>query len=242
MRSLLQTVSEIMEFNGILEQMPWPLLQYQHISHIRSTLLSAGKSANTVNLTLSACRGVMRACFNLNLIKADQLMAINEIKRVRGKRLPSGRCLSLQEIKSLINVCKEDDSIEGKRDLAIIATMLSCGLRRSEITGLDVHDFNVKNGQLTVQSGKGNKQRVLYPQIESIVLIKPWIKCRGLHTGKLFHPVNCKYNIILQKMNSQNIYDLLYRRSNQAKIKKCSPHDLRRTFVTRLLKSGVELS
>ncbi len=241
-RSLLQTVADIMIFNGELEQMPWPLIQYQHLSKVRSTLLEQGKSANTVNLTLSAIRGVMRACFNLRLIKADQLMAINEIKRVRGKRLPSGRSLSKKESKALINTCKDDDSIEGKRDLAIIVLMLSSGLRRSEITALDINDFNIKTGQLIVQSGKGNKQRELFLQSESILLIEPWIDCRGFHPGRLFNPVKSSGEIIFSKMNSQTIYDLLHRRSKQANIEKCSPHDLRRTFVTRLLQSGIDIN
>jgi integrase/recombinase XerD len=43
-------------------------------------------------------------------------------------------------------------------------------------------------------------------------------------------------------MNSQGIYDLLKKRSEQAGIENCSPHDLRRTFVTRLLESGIDIN
>ncbi|MCU7940960.1 MAG: hypothetical protein KZQ67_17145 [gamma proteobacterium symbiont of Bathyaustriella thionipta] len=78
MRSLLQTVANIFEFEGPLERMPWPLLQYHHIANIRSTLQNQGKSAITINLTLSACRGVMKVCFNLGLIKADKLIPLLE--------------------------------------------------------------------------------------------------------------------------------------------------------------------
>jgi len=140
MRSLLQISAEIFKFEGELERMPWPLLQYHHIAQVRSTLQNNGKSSNTINLTLSACRGVMKACFNLGLIKADQLMLINEVKRVRGKKLPSGRCLTQYETKSLITACKRDKSIAGKRDLAVIVLMLATGLRRSEVVALDIDD------------------------------------------------------------------------------------------------------
>jgi len=241
MRSLLKISANIFEFEGDLEQMPWPLLQYHHIAQIRSTLQGNRKSANTINLTLSACRGVMKACFNLGLIKADQLMSINEVKRVRGKKLPSGRCLSKKETKALITVCKRDKSISGKRDLAMIVLMLATGLRRSEVVALNMGDYNTRNGELIVMAGKGNKQRVVFIQTEPRRLIKLWLDSRGRELGALFQPINNQKSIN-RHMTSQSLYDLLKKRSIEASIDKCSPHDLRRTFVTRLLESGIDIN
>jgi site-specific recombinase XerD len=240
MRSLLVTAANVFEFEGEMERMPWPLLQYHHIAQVRSTLQSQGKSANTINLTLSACRGVMKACFNLGLIQADQLMLINEVKRVRGKRLPSGRCLSQYETKALISACRQDKSIAGKRDLAVIVLMLATGLRRSEVVALDIDDYSTRNGQLIVM--EGNKQRAIFIQTEARRLIKPWISCRGKTDGKLFQPISNKNNIMNRAMTSQSLYDLIKKRSIEAKIENCSPHDFRRTFVTRLLESGVDIN
>jgi site-specific recombinase XerD len=42
-------------------------------------------------------------------------------------------------------------------------------------------------------------------------------------------------------MSSQSIYDLVGKRAREAQIENCRPHDLRRTFVTRLLESGVDI-
>jgi integrase/recombinase XerD len=242
MRSLLQTAANLFEFGGKLEQMPWSLLQYHHIANIRSTLQKQGKSANTINLTLSACRGVMKSCFNLNLIKADQLMQINEVKRVSNKKLPSGRCLSQKETKALLAACRRDKTIAGKRDLAIIILMLATGLRRSEVTALNSQDYITRNGELIVMEGKGNKQRVIYIQTNARQLIRPWLDCRGKEDGNLFYPINNHNEIIIRKMNSQSIYDLIKKRSIEAKIESCTPHDFRRTFVTRLLEAGVDIN
>ncbi len=229
-RTQLTTAANIFEFEGDLERMPWPLLQYHHIAQVRSTLQKNGKSANTINLTLSACRGVMKACFNLGLIQADQLMQINEVKRVRGKKLPSGRCLTQYESKALITVCKRDKTIVGKRDIAIIALMLATGLRRSEVITLNMSDYNTRNGQLIVMAGKGNKQRMLFVQTDARRLIRPWVSSHANDSELLFN------------LNSQNIYDLIKKRSIEAKIDNCSPHDLRRTFVTRMLESGIDIN
>lgn len=242
MRSLLQTAANVFEFEGELEQMPWSLLQYHHIANIRASLKKKGKSSNTINLTLSACRGVMKACFNLGLIKADQLMLINEIKRVRGKKLLAGRSLSSRETKALITACKRDKTVNGKRDLAVIVMMLATGLRRSEIVALDIADYNSRNGELIVLNGKGNKQRIIFIQTNARRLIKPWLESRGKEAGKLFNPITNQTDIANRQMNSQSLYDLIKKRSAQAKIDQCRPHDLRRTFVTRLLESGVDIN
>jgi len=242
MRSLLTSAAIILEFEGELERMPWPLLQYHHFAQVISTLKTNGKATNTINLTIAACKGVMKACFNLGLIKAEQLMRINEVKRFRGKKLPSGRCLTQQEIKSLIAACKRDKTIKGKRDLAIIALMLATGLRRSEVVNLNIADYNTRNGEIVVMAGKGNKQRSIYIQANARKLIRPWIDCRGSEDGRFFQSVRNNLTFINNKMTSQNIYDLLKKRSIEAKLKHCSPHDLRRTFVTRLLESGIDIN
>ncbi len=242
MRSLLHKASDVFGFEGELTKMPWPLLQYQHIAKLRAELQNEGKAANTINLSIAACRGVMKACFNLGLIKADQLMLINEVKRVRGKKLPSGRKLLEREIKALIGVCKRDKTIAGRRDLAVVTLMLSTGLRRSEVVSLNIDDYNSRNGELTVKAGKGNKQRLVFIQVDARQLIKPWLNCRGKSAGQFFYPINNKIAIIQRQMTTQSLYDLIKKRSVDAGINHCSPHDLRRTFVTRLLESGIDIN
>ena len=184
----------------------------------------------------------MKACFNIGLIKADQLMLINEVKRVRVKKLPSGRKLLEREIKALIAACKRDKTIAGKRDLAVITLMLSTGLRRSEVVSLNIEDYNSRNGELTVKAGKGNKQRLVFIQVDARQLIKHWLKCRGKSAGQFFYPINNKIAIVQRKMTTQSLYDLIKKRSVEANIVHCSPHDLRRTFVTRLLESGIDIN
>jgi len=241
MRSLLVTAANIFEFEGNLERMPWPLLQYHHFAQVISTLKANGKATNTINLTLAACKGIMKACFNLGLITAEHLMQINDIKRVRGKKLPSGRCLTQQEIRSLIAVCKRDKTILGKRDLAIITLILATGLRRSEVTNLQLSDYNTRNGELIVKAGKGNKQRIVYLQKDARHLIKLWLNHRGKEAGVIFYTIN-NSQILNKKMTTQSLYYVLKKRSKEAKINNCSPHDLRRTFVTRLLESGIDIN
>jgi site-specific recombinase XerD len=241
-KSLLKTATAIINFEGKLEEMPWNMIEYQHLSTIRNTLQERKRSANTINLTLSALKGVMKACFNLGIISADQLMRLNDIKRVRGKRLPSGRSLTKQEIKNLYRVCTQDISPAGKRDLAIIATMLATGIRRSEVITINIEDYNTRNGLLNIQSGKGNKQRTAYLNTDSRKILKKWLIKRGKQDGALFNPITKTSSIQNRQLSSQAIYGIIRQRTEQAQVGNCRPHDLRRTFVTQLLEAGIDIN
>ncbi|MCK9608657.1 MAG: tyrosine-type recombinase/integrase [Methylomonas sp.] len=242
MRSALNAAVKLLGFEDKLENLPWQQIGYQHLAQIRNTLKQQGKAGNTINLTLSALRGVMKACFNLKLIDADQLLSINAVKPVRGSRLSKGRSLSVTEIQKLLRVCRRDKTLTGKRDLALLTLMLCTGLRRSEVVALTVDDFDVKTGLLVVQSGKGNKQRQIYLNADSRPAIRQWRQVRGNHEGRLFNPINKAGQIINKALTGQAIYQIVQQRAEHAQIGELRPHDLRRTFVTRLLEAGIDLN
>lgn len=242
MRCALQAAASVLKFTGDLENLPWQQIEYQHIVQVRNSLRQQGKATNTINFTVSALRGVAKACFHLKLVSAEQLLTINSIKPVRGQRLISGRSLVSKESQKLLRVCKQDKSAIGKRDHALLSLMLATGLRRAEITDLNVTDFNGKNGLLTVQSGKGNKQRQIYLNLDCRQSIRQWRQARGNTDGKLFNPISKSGNIVNKALTGQSIYNIVQQRATVAQIGELRPHDLRRTFVTRLLEAGVDLN
>lgn len=242
MRSTLQTALQGLGYQEPLEQIPWQQLGYQHVSQICQALRQQGKSASTINLTLAALKGVMRACFNLGWISADQLLTINAVKRIRGRQLPSGRSLTATDMTKLLKVCQQDRSVIGMRDTALLSLLLVTGLRRSEVAALQCDDLNTKTGLLTIRCGKGNRQRQIYLNPDSRPAIRQWRKYRGHDAGPLFNPINKIGRILNLPLSGQSIYHIVQQRAQQAKIGHLSPHDLRRTFVTRLLESGVDLN
>jgi site-specific recombinase XerD len=80
----------------------------------------------------------------------------------RGESLPRGRALSPGELRTLFHICMQDGKASGARDAALLAILYGIGLRRSEAVALDVSDYDVETGALTVRSGKGNKARMGY--------------------------------------------------------------------------------
>lgn len=242
MRSLLQQVAVLQGWSGTLETMPWLTLRYQNVVSIRTELRRQNKSANTINTTLAAIRGVLKTGFLTGHYPALEWQRIQAIGQVTSKRLPAGRHLSAAELMRLFNVC-HDHSIQGCRDAAILALLCYAGLRRSEVSGLDITDYSRRTGQLLVRAGKGNKQRELLLPMPARQLLRQWLQHRGSSPGAMFRQLANNGNILLkQGITSQGIYYLLQRRAKQAGIAHCSPHDLRRTFVTRLLEQGVDFN
>jgi integrase/recombinase XerD len=243
MRSLLQQVATINDWAGNLEEMPWLSLRYEHVAGIRAALRQARKSPNTINTTLAAVRGVLKAGFLTGQYPAQEWQRIQSISRASGKQVSAGRCLQGKEIDRLLQACQQDNGMQGYRDAAILALLTYAGLRRSEVTSLNLTDYYVRGGHLKVREGKGNRSRELLLPVIARAYLRRWLHCRGNRSGPLFCQLakdgQCEPS---QRLNAQRIYGILKRRAREAGIASCTPHDLRRTFVTRLLEQGVDFN
>jgi site-specific recombinase XerD len=141
----------------------WHNLRYQHTQAIRSALLEGklgAKKASTVNKYLAALRGVLKECWRLGRMSAEDFNRAADLECLKETTLPKGRALSNQEIGAILAACGKDESVIGKRDAAIVAVLYSCGLRRSELVALDLADYEESAGAVRVRSGKGKKERL----------------------------------------------------------------------------------
>jgi len=128
--------------------------------------------------------------------------------------------------------------------------MLATGIRRSEVIAIKLEDYNKRTGQLNIQSGKGNKQRTAYLNTESRSVVRLWLsikeeqarKGNAENSKRIFNPITKTGSIQGRMLSSHSIYEIIKNRVEQASIVSCRPHDLRRTFVTQLLESGVDIN
>lgn len=128
---------------------------------VTELLRDTGRATATVNTYLSALKGVAKEAWMLKLMDVESFQHIRAVRNLRGSRLPRGRALPPEEIRSLFAACEADDSSIGIRDAAMLAVILGCGLRRSEAVGLDLCDIVTDERALRVL-GKGNKERLAY--------------------------------------------------------------------------------
>jgi site-specific recombinase XerD len=220
--------------------LPWAALRFQHTAAVRAILMEQYKPA-TVNRSLSALRGVLKAAWRLGLIPGEDYKRAVDLDAVSGETLPAGRELSSGEIAALMAACENDTTPAGVRDAAIIALMYACGLRREEVVVLDLEHYDPETCRLVVQ-GKRSKQRSAWLPNGADRAMADWLVTRGPLPGPLFMPVNKGGNIQFSSMTTQAIYKMLRKRAIDARVKPFSPHDLRRTFVSDLLDAGADIA
>ena len=92
-----------------------------------------------------------------------------------GKRMP--RYLSLEESKKLLNVSQDDTDKNSIRDHAIITLFLNCGMRLSELVGINISNIDFSESRMTV-IGKGNKERTIYLNKACMNALKDYLSIR----------------------------------------------------------------
>ncbi|MFH1422304.1 MAG: tyrosine-type recombinase/integrase, partial [Planctomycetota bacterium] len=151
------------------------------------------------------------------------------------KKLPE--FLDKIEIENLINSAAQKKKKSSKRDTAILELLYSCGLRVSELVGLNISSVDFESSMVTV-IGKGKKERLIPIGSYAINALKTYLHI--LSDTKPNSPlfVN-KYG---NRLTDRSIRRLIKSYSLSIGLsKKISPHSLRHTFATHMLDAGCDL-
>lgn len=222
--------------------LPWWQLRRQHVNAVRAWLIDH-RSVATGRRVMAALRGTLKECWRLDLMNVDDYMKAIDVKSIRGEK-PSqaaGRALSAGEKQAILQVCRADLGPAGPRDAAIFGLGIFGGLRRAEIAGLELDDYDQANQVLTVR-GKGNKTRTVHVAGGVDDALADWLHVRGLDDGPLFLAINRGGRVLRAGISDAAVYDLVAKRAKAAGVKRFSPHDLRRTFAGDLLDAGADIA
>lgn len=217
----------------------WHQLRYQHTAAIRSALMDRHKPA-TVNKMVAALKRCLKECQRLGLMNAEDYAAATDLKPVKSQSLLKGRALSQQELSALLTSCTNDSSAAGFRDAAMLM-ILRVGLRRSEVVKLDLLDFDLTNGALTIRGGKGGKDRITYLPSPAVAHLVRWIEVRGTEPGPLLYPISKSGRVVKRRLSDQAVLTCMRSRATNAGVVTFTPHDFRRTFISDLLDAGVDI-
>lgn len=219
---------------------PWHVLRHEQTLALRERLAEHCAPA-TANKMLAALRGVLKEAWRLGQLSAEDYQRAIDFPSLSGKCVPRGRSLSKCEINALFNACAGGDWPAHARDAAILALGYGAGLRVSEITSLDIEDYNLQTGALLV-AGNGARERFVYASNGSKDALEAWLAAHGLTGGPMFCPISKGGDPTRAKrITRAGINLMLKRRAAQAGVKEFSPHDLRRTFIGELLARGADL-
>ncbi|MFQ3332963.1 MAG: integrase/recombinase XerD [Flavobacteriales bacterium] len=156
-----------------------------------------------------------------------------------GLKLPD--TLSLIEIDKLI-AAVDLSTKQGERNRAIIETLYSCGLRVSELTGLQLSNIHFKEGYLKV-IGKGDKERLAPIGGRAIKYLTLYInEVRNHQTIKKGHEDFVFLNNRGAKLTRVMIFLIIQKLTEKIGLrKKISPHTFRHSFATHLIEGGADL-
>lgn len=156
------------------------------------------------------------------------------------KRLP--RYLTLEDSQKLLNASFNNENDKNKeRDFAIITLFLNCGMRLSELVGINISDIKFDDMKLTV-IGKGNKERTIYLNKACVDAINAYLKVRPTNPKK--DSKNSDKALFLssyrQRISKRTVENVVDRELLNAGLDttKYSTHKLRHTAATLMYKYG----
>ena len=130
---------------------------------------------------------------------------------------------------------------EGHRNRAIIETTYCCGLRVSELVGLQMSKVDIDEGYVTVD-GKGSKQRIVPIASSAVDAIRAYLPLRSNLTPKRGSEDILFLNRRGGQLTRTMIFYIVKKLCGECGIKKnISPHTLRHSFATHLLEGGANL-
>jgi len=193
---------------------------------------------DTANGYLTTLKMLARECHKHEAITPKAFFAIRDIQPYKGVSADKGRALSLREINKVKAHFSNPKNGRDYRNYAIFAIAVGCGLRRNEISLLNIEDIKGRKMHVT---GKGNKSRITYLSKFTQNAINGWLNQLTRKKGALFVHVTRGDRIKPDRLGIKGVHHVIQGIQQKCKTKSFTTHDLRRTFATTLLHTNTDI-
>jgi len=197
---------------------------------------------NTINQQLAAVRRLAHEAADSGLLSPELAAGISRVKGVKQLGFRVGNWLSAEESSEVLRRA-HGASIRAKRDHAMLALLLGCGLRRSELVGLKMDEIQIRQGHWAIVDliGKGGHIRTVpIPQWVKTAL-DTWTTAAGIREGKVFRAVARTGKVWGRGISQNVVWYVVKTCSERAGLEHIAPHDLRRTCAKLCHTNGGEL-
>jgi integrase len=161
------------------------------------------------------------------------------IRRIGVRR---GNWLTADQGRSLL-LNSQGDSLRSRRNYAILALLIGCGLRRGELLALTAGSIQLREDHWVIADlhGKAGHIRTVPIPVWVKEALNQWTQASGIKDGCLFRAINKSGQIWGHGMTPKVLWEIVKRAAEAAGIDKLAPHDLRRTCARLCHLAGGEL-
>jgi integrase len=212
------------------------VLRYR--SHLESRRLAPA----TINLRLGAVRRLAYEAADCGLLSSDLAAGIRRVKGLKKNGIRMGNWLTDEQARSLWQ-SPDSARMKGKRDRALLALLLACGLRRHEAANLRVEDVQQRENHWAIVDlvGKGRHVRTVPMPDWVYAELHGWLCSASIHRGKVFRRVSRTGRVLGDGISEKAIWHVVRSSASKVGVPALAPHDLRRTCARLCRNAGGEL-
>ena len=199
-------------------------------------------AAGTINGRLAAVRRLAYEAADAGLLSPELAAGIRRVKGERKLGVRLGNWLTADEARRLWQA-PTDDALKGKRDRAILAILLGCGLRRRELADLDFAHLQRREEHWAIVDlvGKGGHIRTVPVPDWVKTAIDLWTVSAGISAGKLFRCVCRAGKYWGDGVTERVVWHVVKDYAKRLGFATLAPHDLRRSCAKLCHAGGGEL-
>src|ERR1039457_5759343 len=230
------------EFFAWFSQEPRPGFSKATVCAWRVALEARGLGTVSINVRITAVRKLAVEAADNGLLAPELASGITRVKGVASKGVRLGNWLSVKQDQMLLNT-PDATTTKGLRDRAILAVLLGCGLRRSEVAALTVVHVQQRDGRWCIVELVGKHGRVRAIPMPTWVKVAQdaWTSAAGVIDGSVFRPVNRGGLAQDVGLSEKVVWQLLQGYAIAAGVPGIAPHDLRRSCAKMCRAEGGEL-
>ncbi len=230
------------EFFAWYELEPRPGFTKATVSAWRVALEARGLGSVSINVRITAVRKLAVEAADNGLLAPELAAGITRVKGAKSKGVRVGNWLSVQQAQKLLNA-PDVATKKGLRDRAMLAVLLGCGLRRSEVAALTMKHIQQRDNRWCIVDLVGKHGRVRTIPVPTWVKVATdaWTAAAELTEGHVLRPVGRGDRVLGERMTEKVVWQLLQPYAKAAGVPGIAPHDLRRSCAKMCRAAGGEL-
>jgi integrase len=212
------------------------------VTRYRISLEQRHYAPSTINLRLAAVRRLAYEAADCGLLSPDLAAGIRRVKGARRLGVRIGNWLTAEEGRRMIDAFSAS-ALKQRRNRAMIAVLIGCGLRRAEAAALKFEDVQLREEHWVIAdlNGKGGHIRTVPMPNWVKTVIDEWAILAGINSGPLFRAINKAGRVWGNGFTPKVIWSIVKEGAANCGLVGLAPHDLRRTCARLCHQAGGEL-